>query len=233
VPTPVGTAVSITLTFTDPAGTHDTYSAAVNWDDGLGYQAAVALGSGNTVSKTFTSAGVYTVCAKVQDEDGGVSSEKCYEYIVVYDPAGGFVTGGGWITSPEGAYLTDPDLTGKATFGFVSKYEKGKTYPTGNTEFQFHAGNLNFKSTSYEWLVVSGPLGQYKGIGTINGAGNYGFMLTAKDGQAAGGGGVDKFRIKIWAIGGAVVYDNALGAAEDSDASTALGGGSIVIHTKK
>jgi hypothetical protein len=233
VPTPVGTSVSITLTFTDPAGTYDTYSAAVNWDDGIGYQAPVALGSGNTVSKTFTSAGVYTVCAKVQDEDGGVSSEKCYEYIVVYDPAGGFVTGGGWILSPGGAYLTDPGLTGKATFGFVSKYEKGKTYPTGNTEFQFHAGNLNFKSTSYEWLVVSGPLGQYKGIGTINGAGNYGFMLTAKDGQAAGGGGVDKFRIKIWAIGGAVVYDNALGAAEDSDASTALGGGSIVIHTKK
>jgi hypothetical protein len=135
--------------------------------------------------------------------------------------------------SPEGAYLADLTLTGKATFGFVSKYEKGKTYPTGNTEFQFHAGNLNFKSTSYEWLVVSGPLGQYKGVGTINGAGNYGFLLTARDGQAPGGGGIDKFRIKIWAIGGAVVYDNALDAAEDSDASTALGGGSIVIHTKK
>ena len=232
-PTPVNTAVSITLAFTDPAGTFDTYSAAVNWDDGLGYQAPVALGAGNTVSRTFTSAGVYTVCAKVQDEDGGVSSEKCYEYIVVYDPAGGFVTGGGWIMSPEGAYLADPGLTGKATFGFVSKYEKGKTYPTGNTEFQFHAGNLNFKSTSYEWLVVSGPLGQYKGVGSINGAGNYGFLLTAKDGQAPGGGGVDQFRIKIWAIGGSVVYDNALDAAEDSDASTALGGGSIVIHTKK
>jgi hypothetical protein len=233
VPTPVNTAVSITLAFTDPASTYDTYSAAVNWDDGNGYQAAVALGSGNTVSKTFTSAGVYSVCAKVQDEDGGVSSEKCFEYIVVYDPAGGFVTGGGWIMSPEGAYLADPGLTGKASFGFVSKYEKGKTYPTGNTEFQFHAGNLSFKSASYEWLVVSGPLGQYKGVGTINGAGSYGFLLTAKDGQAPGGGGVDKFRIKIWAIGGSVVYDNALDAAEDSDASTALGSGSIVIHTKK
>jgi hypothetical protein len=25
--------------------------------------------------------------------------------------------------------------------------------PKGNIEFQFHAGNLNFKSTSYQWRV--------------------------------------------------------------------------------
>ena len=37
-------------------------------------------------------------------------------------------------------------LSGKANFGFVSQYEKGKTVPTGNTEFQFQTGNLNFKS---------------------------------------------------------------------------------------
>lgn len=39
-------------------------------------------------------------------------------------------------------------MTGKATFGFVSKYKKGATLPTGETEFQFKAGNLNFMSTS-------------------------------------------------------------------------------------
>ena len=178
-------------------------------------------------------AGIYTVRVKVTDDDGGADIDPVTAYIVVYDPNGGFVTGGGWIMSPERAYVADPTLTGKATFGFVSKYLKGATTPTGNTEFQFHAGALDFKSTSYQWLVVSGPLGQYKGVGTINGAGNYGFLLTAKDGQAAGGGGIDKFRIKIWEIGGAVVYDNGLDAAEDSDAATALGGGSIVIHVKK
>jgi len=79
-------------------------------------------------------------------------------------------------------------LTGKATFGFVSKYIKGKVDPTGNTEFQFKAGDLNFKSTSYEWLVVAGARAQFKGLGTINGTGNYGFMLTAIDGQISGGG---------------------------------------------
>jgi len=153
---------------------------------------------------------------------------------VVYDPSGGFVTGGGWIDSPEGAYAADASLTGRATFGFVSKYQKGAKVPTGSTEFQFKVAGLNFKSASYEWLVVAGAHAKYKGVGTINGAGNYGFMLTATDGQIAGGGGVDTFRIKIWDKdnGDAVVYDNQMGEGDDSYAGTALGGGSIVIHTK-
>ena len=124
-------------------------------------------------------------------------------------------------------------LSGKANFGFVSKYQKGATVPTGDTEFQFKAGNLNFKSNVYEWLVVAGARAQYKGSGTINGAGNYGFLLTAIDGQIAGGGGTDKFRIKIWDKGtSAVVYDNQNGTSDDGNDATALGGGSIVIHSK-
>jgi hypothetical protein len=84
--------------------------------------------------------------------------------------------------------------------------------------------------------VVAGARGQFKGTGTINGADAYGFMLTAIDGQASGGGGADRFRIKIWdrsqsADGSAgVVYDNQMGAADDADPSTALGGGEIVIQ---
>ena len=72
--------------------------------------------------------------------------------------------------------------------------------------------------------------------GTVNGAGDYGFILTATDGQVTGGGGVDKFRIKIWVknadgADGAVVYDNQLGVGGDNaDPTTAIAGGSIVIH---
>jgi hypothetical protein len=101
--------------------------------------------------------------------------------------------------------------------------------PDGNTEFQFKAGDLNFQSSSYEWLVVAGARAQFKGVGTINGAGQYGFMLTAIDGQINGGGNVDKFRIKIWDLYG-TVYDNQLNAADDAVLTTTLGGGSIVIH---
>jgi hypothetical protein len=125
-------------------------------------------------------------------------------------------------------------LTGKANFGFVSKYQKGQSTPTGETEFQFKVGNLNFHSVLYDWLVVSGARAQYKGTGTINGAGNYGFLLTAIDGQINGGGGVDKFRIKIRDKNNSdtIVYDNQIGTADGDPlaATTALGGGSIVIH---
>jgi hypothetical protein len=43
------------------------------------------------------------------------------------------------------------------------------------------------------------------------------FPLTATDGQVSGGGGVDKFRIKIWNInnGGVIVYDNVPATSDD------------------
>ena len=166
-------------------------------------------------------------------DDNGDSDSSVFEY-VVYDPEGGFGTGGGWIDSPEGAYTPDPTLTGKANFGFVSRYKKGATVPTGQTQFQFRVADLNFHSDSYQWLVVAGPKAQFKGTGTINGAGNYGFMLTAIDEALTPSTDVDKFRIKIWNKddGDAVVYDNQMGAVDDADSATEIGGGSIVIHKK-
>jgi hypothetical protein len=231
-PTAVGTVVSTTAAFTDP-GILDTHTAVWDWGDGTTSAGVVGEtgGSGQAGgSHTYTAAGIYTVTLTVTDKDGGVGT-AAFRYLVVYDPDGGFVTGGGWIDSPAGAYAPDPSLTGRANFGFVSKYQKGSSVPTGNTEFQFKAGNLNFRSTAYEWLVIAGARAQYKGSGTINGAGSYGFMLTAIDGQVSGGGGVDRFRIKIWDTAtGQVVYDNQMGAGDDATPSTALGGGSIVIH---
>src|SRR5262249_41486672 len=153
------------------------------------------------------------------------------QYVIIYDPNAGFVTGGGWINSQAGSYRADTNLTGKANFGFVSKYKKGASTPTGETEFQFQIASFNFHSTAYDWLVVAGAKAQYKGTGTVNGVNGYQFLLTATDGQVTGGGGVDKFRIKIWDSGG-VVYDNKYGASDDIDSADpqAIGGGSIVIH---
>jgi hypothetical protein len=81
--------------------------------------------------------------------------------------------------------------------------------------------------------VIAGARAMFKGEGTINGMGSYGFILTAIDGALNGGGGADKFRIKIWdRTTDAVVYDNQMGSADDADPVTTLGGGSVVIHTK-
>jgi len=177
---------------------------------------------------------VFTILVTVTDDDGASDTESVM--VVVFDPSAGFVTGGGWINSPAGAYAADPTLAGKATFGFVSKYLKGATVPTGQTQFSFQVASFNFHSESYQWLVVAGAKAQYKGTGTVNGVGGYGFLLTATDGEQSGGGGVDKFRIKIWEISsGTVVYDNAAGAGEDIDVASpqAIAQGSIVIHKGK
>ena len=90
-----------------------------------------------------------------------------FAYLPVYDPSAGFVTGGGWITSLPGSMPDDPDAQGKANFGFVAKYKKGKNEVDGNTEFQFKAGDLNFKSTLHESgsLVISGKKATYRGEG--------------------------------------------------------------------
>lgn len=232
-PAAIGSVTDLQATFTDP-GVADTHTAVVDWGDGTTPTAATVSGGTVTATHTYAGAGVYAVTLTVVDDDGGQAVATATEFVVVYDPSAGFVTGGGWYDSPAGAYAADPTRTGKANFGFVAKYKKGATVPDGNTQFQFKAGDVNFHSTAYEWLVIAGSRATYKGTGTINGAGDYGFRLTATDGQVSGGGGVDRIRLKVWdRATGAIVYDNQTGAPDDADATTALGGGSITVHSSK
>jgi hypothetical protein len=181
----------------------------------------------------FTVPDIYNIC--IHGVAGGQTGcDECF-YLAVYDPSGGFVTGGGWITSPPGAYAADESLTGRANFGFVSKYVKNANVPAGNTQFHFNVADFRFDSTAYEYLIVSGPKARYWGTGTVNGVAGYGFELTAYDGQQPGGDGVDKFRIKIWMgarAPGNFVYDNMLDAPDGDDPTTILGGGNIHIQKK-
>jgi hypothetical protein len=183
-----------------------------------------AAGDPQEVDSGFVpDAGVYNLVVSARDEAGNEAQSQPV-FFVVYDPTGGFVTGGGWIDSPAGAYRAEPSLAGKANFGFISKYKTGATTPTGQTEFVFKAGDLNFHSSSYDWLVVTGSdYARFKGMGTINGSGEYQFMLWAGDG---GKDTDDTFRIKIWEEDESglenVVYDNGM--------DQAIAGGSIVVH---
>lgn len=228
-PIPLSENAIVEVFFTD----NNLTEATISWGDG----SAVVFGDFSSQPITweyiYPAPGVYPISIKLVDV-GGEIAEEIYRYIVVYDPEGGFVTGGGWINSPAGAYVPDPLLEGKANFGFVSKYKKGASIPTGNTEFQFKAGDLNFNSYVYDWLVIAGAKAKFKGEGTINGAGVYGFMISAIDGDLKDQG-EDMFRIKIWdkMDGDVVVYDNQIEASDDADPTTELGGGSIVIHTTK
>lgn len=167
-------------------------------------------------------AGFYTLTVSAEDDSGNAAS-SVVNFIMV-DPSAGFVTGGGWFTSPAGAYACDPELTGKVTFGFVSKYKKCMDVPTGNTQVVLHAGGLSFHSSSYEYLVVSGDTATYKGTGTVNGEGVYGFTLSATDG---GPKGDDTLRLRVWdTVTGAVVYDNGFA----TESGSLLSHGNVIIH---
>jgi uncharacterized repeat protein (TIGR03803 family) len=233
-PVALGNEITVSVEFV-ALGDPNAVEVYFLWGDGTESVVVPTVVGNAAAAHLYAAPGVYGVTVRVVDGQDDVREGR-FEYVVIYDPNGGFVTGGGWIQSPPGAYMFDPTLAGKATFGFNSRYQKGKQVPTGDTQFQFQAAEFRFHSTAYEWLVVSGAKAQYKGVGKVNNAGDYGFLLTATDGQVKGGGGIDKFRIKIWEwASGIVVYDNVQDAADDLDGANPqdIGGGRIVIHQSK
>lgn len=234
-PIALGSQITMSADFTDP-GLEDTHTGTFDMDitESSGATATATISSGVAEGTyTYPQAGVYVVQLTVTDDDDASGQSPHYEYVVVFDPDGGSVTGNGSVLSPATACSICNDMEGSARFGFTSGYKKpGATAPSGNTRFQFTAGGLRFRSHDYDWLVVSGPKAQFKGWGTINGAGEYGFLVTANDGERNGGGGVDRFRIKIWdRETDLVVYDNQVGDGENADATTAIESGKIVIRS--
>ncbi|WOJ92939.1 hypothetical protein R0135_14260 [Congregibacter variabilis] len=143
--------------------------------------------------------GLYEMCVRGTDYTGNISRFSCKSF-VVYDPSAGFVSGSGSIASPPGADLADATAAGPARFAFISKYLKGRTSPDGNLQFQFHDGDLKFRSTSLEWLVVTGePRGRFQGNGQLrekNTVMTCTFVVDAWDGTRKGE--VDKFGIQIF-----------------------------------
>jgi hypothetical protein len=230
-PVRIGTRVQATATFADPDG-DDTHTAVFDWGDGVVNAGSVDehMGSGtSTGNHEYAQAGLYRVSVRLTDRSGA-SAEGIHE-LVIYDPDSGFVTGAGWISSPAGSWAVNPAIAGKASFAFVSSYAKGATVPTGQTRFQFSAADLSFASTTYEWLALGGATALFKAVGTIKGAGDYGLLLIAVDGDHDGGAGADKVRIKIWERAtGSVVYDNRMGAGETAEDTMELSAGSIVVH---
>lgn len=56
-------------------------------------------------------------------------------------------------------------------------------------------------------------------------------MLTAIDGELPGGGGFDKFRIKIWDTATEeIIYDNQLGDDDNGPVNTIISSRKIKIH---
>ncbi|MCX6133089.1 MAG: YDG domain-containing protein [Ignavibacteriales bacterium] len=142
----------------------------------------------------------------------------------------GCIAGAGYITSPAGAFVKTPTVTGRGYFAFAAAYVGNNAVtPTGLVDFQlktkglFYPSVLNFLSTQFDVLVVSGSQATLQGSGKVDGAGSYGFLLSIVDGQLFAG---NKLRLKIWNknSGNAVVYDNQMGAADNAAPTGAVTG---------
>lgn len=240
-PLQVGTAFTASAQFTD-AGLSEPFVATLDWGDGT-IVSCQSDQAGNCAwtfadeqgalvsSHSYAASGVYTVELTITDVAGASSAPAQYQFAVAFDPTSGFVTGNGQIDSPAGALAFDPSQTGRAIFGFVSKYQRGQSVPSGNTRFRFQSGGFSFQSTSYDWLVVAGPQAKFKGDGEVNGAGSFKFIVAARDGDILGGNQPDLFRIKVWEPAtGDIVYDNERGASEDAEPTTTIVRGQISVQ---
>jgi len=232
-------AVSLTAPITDP-GANDTHTCTINWDDGTTETFAQEGTCDRT--HTYTAPGVYTINVTVTDDDQRTASAS--GIVVVFDPGAGFVTGGGYINSPPGAYTPDTTVAGKAHFVMQASYPDGTSTPTGNVSVFLQDIKLRMDATSLDWLVVS-PDGEaaVTGSGTMGGQ-DVRFILYGYQGCGSSSGtgcqpGSDAFRAVIWPASQGVtptapfIYDNVPGAdLELADATPQpLDGGNIQIHS--
>jgi len=118
------------------------------------------------------------------------------------------IKGSGKIFSQPGSLIADPGFSGEADFSFdipgIDAYVR----------YQLKSANIDF--VSREGInLLDGPVYVIRsGDGTLNGKGNYGYLLTIEDGDLPGGNGQDKLGFKIVDYNSSkekVVYDSKAG----------------------
>jgi uncharacterized delta-60 repeat protein len=224
-PLQVNSAITASANFTDP-GVLDTHTATWNWGDGNTTTGTVTEtnGSGSVSdSHTYATADVYTITLTVTDKDNGQGTQT-FQYVSVFNPtAQGLFSAGQHFTSPAGAYPQNSSLTGNVVFGLAYKYQG--TEPVGDRQFSmnFKAANLTFNATSISSFVISNGMATLRGTGTINGSGNYNFLVTGVN-----GGGI-RIQITDPANNNTVIYDTQPGAAATATPTTSVTG-QVIVH---
>ena len=71
------------------------------------------------------------------------------------DGPDGTANGQGWITSPAGAYVSDPTLTGRAVFTFEASRDKSEGAPQGSVTFALGAADFAFESVACDSITLS------------------------------------------------------------------------------
>ena len=154
----ISDGVTIDVTFGDADGVFDDYTIDVDWgdyddDDTPGSSTICSTTSGSptsgnpsceitaeptgtvadgtaTASFVYPEPGVYAIEVTVTDSVGNTDS-SIFEFAVVYDPAGGRVSGAGWYWSGPEAYSEEEPWGGPAFFGYRARYRNGEDTPRG------------------------------------------------------------------------------------------------------
>ena len=155
-------------------------------------------------------------------DDDGASDTSTVGYVRVFDPDD-FVTGGGWISSPQGALVSDADHEGKTTFGFVVRYRRDGSVH-GNLQVQVHK-ELNLHATSFDSLFIADGVAEFTGEGKVNSEAGYSFTVVGTDERHATST-QDLFWIRIEGPDGLVYGGPAL------DPGLAIVGKGIQVHDK-
>jgi uncharacterized delta-60 repeat protein len=219
--------VSATFTYNIPT---DQHTAVWNWGDNTTSAGVVAEANGMgtvTGSHIYAAPGIYPVTLTVTDQRGASGSATATPGVVVFDLViGGIIGNGFFIGSPVALAAS---AAGKVQFQLAAKYTGNGAVPQGEAVVQFKSARRIFRSTSLDWLVIAGSTAWYQGTGTIQGAGSYGFLVSARSGSKGAG----KIRIRIWnKATGALVYDTQPGAPFGAEPTTPIRGGRIALHAK-
>ncbi len=155
--------------------------------------------------------------------------------VLISPPDGpdGTANGQGWISSPAGAYVSDPTLAGRAVFTFAASREKSEGTPQGSVTFALGAADFAFDSVTCDSITVSNAAAWLVGRGTVNGRGDYGYRLIANDSTSKDG--VAGLRFVVWdRASHAIVYDNqpTIPFGDQRALLASVGGGSIDIQTR-
>ncbi len=241
VPQLITDGVLIDVEFVDADGAADEYTVEIDWGDGSedGTIPSTVCSASSATPQTgnpsceivaepgveaglvvaqfeYAQPGVYPITVTIEDSAGN-SDVSTYEYVVVYDPGAGRVTGAGWYWSGNEAYQNGRPWGNWAHFGYNAKYKKNATTPSGTTKLRL-SGEFYFKSSGYDYLIVNDTMAVAEGAGKIDGQSGYRFRV-----QGIDNGWIDFFQITIWdEATGETIYDN--GVLFDSGDIVLLGG---------
>lgn len=226
--TRVNVLLSFTAGFTD-VDVRDTHKAVWAWGDGSTTAGTVSERNGTgsvSAQHAYRKSGIYPVRLTITDSSGKSSTVE-RTVTVCGCSGGGAIAGAGMFVAATGkqGQQRQPSI---GSFAFLSER-------AGKAEVRVTVGGMALRSSQVDAVTVDGARVQYSGRGTVNGAGNYRFTLTATSGAKSGG--KDRIHVRIAhnepGVKAEVVdYDNGVvsgkGAARQADGAGGAAGGLVL-----